>query len=223
MFLDEAHRAARYYAALKAQIGTAIFNAAHRLDPYYPRPTPTTSSSSSLRNQQPSVTYKPARYHLLMAFRHMVGGEPMPARSRTRSRHTRANWMKCFRDDAAKASKVFRRRAKSSTRHWAAILGFENAVKVLTFTDQSARRGPGLGKGFSWGFRFPGMNGEWVARPPRTLGGDDANRTRVASLEDWGSTIELRHPCAQALEHPSPDKLELTEAISGPPGCSSAW
>ena len=30
-------------------------------------------------------------------------------------------------------------------------------------------------------------------RTPRGLGADDGNRTRVASLEDWGSTIEL-HP-----------------------------
>ena len=34
-------------------------------------------------------------------------------------------------------------------------------------------------------------------REPRPLGADDGNRTRVASLEDWGSTIEL-HPRARA-------------------------
>src|SRR3954454_2317822 len=39
-----------------------------------------------------------------------------------------------------------------------------------------------------------------VRRPESVLGADDGNRTRVASLEDWGSTIEL-HPRALTSRH----------------------
>lgn len=35
MFLDFAHRASRYYADLRAQVGDRIFNEHHKLEPYY--------------------------------------------------------------------------------------------------------------------------------------------------------------------------------------------
>jgi AIPR protein len=35
MFLDDPHRASRYYADLRAQVGDKIFNERHKLEPYY--------------------------------------------------------------------------------------------------------------------------------------------------------------------------------------------
>ena len=35
MFLNDPHRAARYYSDLRAQVGTKIFNEDHKLEPYY--------------------------------------------------------------------------------------------------------------------------------------------------------------------------------------------
>jgi hypothetical protein len=79
MFLDEAHRAARYYAVLKAQIGTTIFNDNHKLDPYYTASFAHYKLEYLFRNGLLPVTYKPARYHLLLGYRVLVGGWEMPA------------------------------------------------------------------------------------------------------------------------------------------------
>lgn len=78
MFLNEAHRAARYYAALKAMVGTSIFAPNHKLEPYYAAAFAHYKLEFLFRNGQIPVRYKPARFHLLMAFRHIVVGTAMP-------------------------------------------------------------------------------------------------------------------------------------------------
>lgn len=79
MFLDDAHRAARYYSDLRAQVGTKIFNDTHKLEPYYVSAYAYYKLEFLFRNSQIPVYYKPARYHLLMALRYLVGGDDMPA------------------------------------------------------------------------------------------------------------------------------------------------
>lgn len=79
MFLDDPHRAARYYSDLRAQVGSKIFNDAHKLEPYYVSAYGYYKLEFLFRNSQIPVYYKPARYHLLMALRYLVGGEDMPA------------------------------------------------------------------------------------------------------------------------------------------------
>lgn len=74
MFLDDPHRAARYYSALKPQIGTKIFGADHKLEPYYVAAYGYYKLEYLFRNASLPLRYKPARYHLLMAFRQIVGG-----------------------------------------------------------------------------------------------------------------------------------------------------
>jgi hypothetical protein len=78
MFLDEAHRASRYYADLRAQVGDQIFNEHHKLDPYYVAAYASFKLEFLFRNNGLPVYYKPARYHLLMAFRYIVAGADMP-------------------------------------------------------------------------------------------------------------------------------------------------
>lgn len=79
MFLDDAHRAARYYGDLRAQVGTKIFIDSHKLEPYYVSAYGYYKLEFLFRNNLLPVYYKPARYHLLMALRYLVGGTDMPA------------------------------------------------------------------------------------------------------------------------------------------------
>jgi hypothetical protein len=79
MFLDDPHRAARYYSDLRAQVGTKIFNDMHKLEPYYVAAYAYYKLEFLFRNNLLPVYYKPARFHLLMALRYFVGGPDMPA------------------------------------------------------------------------------------------------------------------------------------------------
>lgn len=79
MFLDDAHRAARYYSDLRAQVGTKIFHDSHKLEPYYVSAYASYKLEFLFRNNLLPVYYKPARYHLLMALRYIIGGRDMPA------------------------------------------------------------------------------------------------------------------------------------------------
>lgn len=78
MFLDDAHRAARYYQALGSIVGSKIFNEDHKLDTYYVAAFAYYKLEYLFRNGLIPVSYKPARYHLLMAFRHIISDVEMP-------------------------------------------------------------------------------------------------------------------------------------------------
>lgn len=79
MFLDDPHRASRYYSDLRAQVGSKIFHEEHKLEPYYASAYAAYKLEYLFRNGSLPVYYKPARYHLLMAFRYLVAGSDMPA------------------------------------------------------------------------------------------------------------------------------------------------
>jgi hypothetical protein len=79
MFLDDPHRATRYYSDLRAQVGSKIFNDNHKLEPYYVAAYGFYKLEYLFRNALPAY-YKPARYQLLMALRYLVcGDDQMPA------------------------------------------------------------------------------------------------------------------------------------------------
>jgi hypothetical protein len=79
MFLDDPHRAARYYSDLRGQVGSKIFNDSHKLEPYYVSAYAYYKLEFLFRNSLIPVYYKPARYHMLMALRYLVGDQDMPA------------------------------------------------------------------------------------------------------------------------------------------------
>jgi AIPR protein len=78
MFLDEPHRASRYYATLLKLVGAGIFAQNHQLEPYYASAFASYKLEYLFRNQSIPTTYKPARYHLLMALRYRIAGADMP-------------------------------------------------------------------------------------------------------------------------------------------------
>lgn len=79
MFLDEPHRASSYYTELYSQVGERIFSESHKLEPYYAAAYAHYRLEYLFRNGGMPVYYKPARFHLLMALRYVIGGGEMPA------------------------------------------------------------------------------------------------------------------------------------------------
>ena len=79
MFANEPHLAARYYGELKAMVGKGIFNDDHKPSPYYTAAFAYYKLEFFFRNGQIPVSYKPARFHMLLALRYGVAGRDMPA------------------------------------------------------------------------------------------------------------------------------------------------
>ena len=78
MFLDEPHRASRYYATLLRSIGSRIFAADHKHDPYYSAAFGYYKLEFLFRNRLLDAAFKPARYHMLMTLRYQVSGSDLP-------------------------------------------------------------------------------------------------------------------------------------------------
>jgi hypothetical protein len=72
------HRTTRNYKALLRGVGTDIFNKDHRLEPYYVAAFAHYRLEFLFRNQSLPAELKPARYHLLLAYRILVNGEVLP-------------------------------------------------------------------------------------------------------------------------------------------------
>ncbi|MFF1722739.1 AIPR family protein [Streptomyces sviceus] len=76
MFLDAPHVAARYASRLYEDIGAAIFREDHKLLPYMASAFAAYRLENAFRSGGLEAIYKPARYHILMAFKyHVLGGQ----------------------------------------------------------------------------------------------------------------------------------------------------
>jgi len=78
MFLGLPHRTTRNYKALLQKIGEDLFSSGHRLEPYYVSAYANYKMDYFFRNQTLSPGLKPARYHLLLAFRLLTEPSPLP-------------------------------------------------------------------------------------------------------------------------------------------------
>ncbi|UFJ61299.1 AIPR family protein [Brevibacillus sedimenti] len=78
MFLDLPHRTSRNYKLLLKSIGTEIFNKDHRLEMYYCAAYAQYRLEYLFRSQVINSVLKPARYHILMAFRKIAVDDQMP-------------------------------------------------------------------------------------------------------------------------------------------------
>ncbi|MBH0116672.1 AIPR family protein [Salinibacterium sp. NG253] len=135
MFLNEGHRATRYYAALKSMVGSAIFNVDHKLEPYYAAAFAYYKLEFLFRNGQIPVAYKPARYHLLMAFRHIVAGTTMPLLSANKIEAYARKITDTLWDDT-KTLKAFQAACSAIDEALGGSVLDGDAVKVQAFTDK---------------------------------------------------------------------------------------
>jgi len=134
MFLNDPHRAARYYAVLKAQVGSTIFNGNHKLDPYYTAAFAYYKLEFLFRNGLLQVSYKPARYALLLAFRVLAAGWEMPALSANRIETYSKKINEALWDDA-KALRIFKAACDVIDTALDGDVLDGDAVKVQAFTD----------------------------------------------------------------------------------------
>lgn len=88
MFLSIPHGTTRSYKALLRALGTDIFNRDHRLEPYYASAYAHYRLEYLFRSQALPSDLKPARYHLLLAFRVLA----QPALLPKMNSHDMARW-----------------------------------------------------------------------------------------------------------------------------------
>jgi hypothetical protein len=78
MFLDESHRAGRYYGTLLTSVKNKIFLKRHSPVAYYVSAYANYKLDSMLRKKQLDEKYRPFKYHMLMALRLQLAGKEMP-------------------------------------------------------------------------------------------------------------------------------------------------
>jgi hypothetical protein len=84
MFLDESHRAGRYYGTLLTSVKNKIFLKSHNPVAYYVSAYANYKLDSMLRRKLIEEKYRPFKYHMLMALRLKVAGKDMPDMSTTK-------------------------------------------------------------------------------------------------------------------------------------------
>ena len=99
MFLDMPHRTTRNYKALLKAVGTDIFNLNHCLEPYYVAGYAHYRLEFLFRNQQMAAELKPARYHLLFAFRLLYSADPLPPMNSRKMKQYATELMEVLWDD----------------------------------------------------------------------------------------------------------------------------
>ena len=76
--LEEPHRTTRNFRTLLERVGTAIFGAEHRLEPYYMAAAALYRIDYLFRTSAIAAQYKPARHHIMMAARLLQSPERWP-------------------------------------------------------------------------------------------------------------------------------------------------
>lgn len=141
-FLDDAHRATGYYSDLRSQIGDKIFNDEHKLEPYYSAAYAWYRLEYLFRKGDIPVNLKPARYHLLMAARHLAMGSQVPSLTANKIERACAAYNEILWDDEA-CLEIFLRAAEIInsalghdvlTRELAKKSSFTDAVKEAVIT-----------------------------------------------------------------------------------------
>jgi hypothetical protein len=81
MFLEEPHATTRSYRSLSEKVGKEIFVESDRLEPYYASAFALYKLEFLFRNQRLAPEYKPARFHILLAFRLLANPSLIPPRN----------------------------------------------------------------------------------------------------------------------------------------------
>jgi hypothetical protein len=137
MFLDEPHRAGRYFATLLKEIGGRIVADDHKLEMYYVSAFAQYRLEFLFRNGLLDVTYKPARYHLLMAVRHAAIGVNLPPFNSRKMQQACAELITLFHDERAERTAFAKAAAAIDTAVGGEVLD-RDLVRTQSFTDAVA-------------------------------------------------------------------------------------
>lgn len=133
IFLEIPHRTTRNYKSLLKNVGTDIFNSNHCLEPYYAAGYAHYRLEFFFRNQQIASELKPARYHLLLAFRLLYSTEGLPRMNSHDMRRYSEGLMEALWDDAC--SKQLFDEAETHVRAVAAGNLHRDNIRTEPFTD----------------------------------------------------------------------------------------
>jgi hypothetical protein len=134
MFLDEPHRAKRYYGTLLQLIGKQVFLDGHDPISYYTSAFASYKLDTLFRNGSLDTKYKMFRYHVLMIVRYQLGGKDMPALTANKIRSYCEGILKVLQE-APKAVEAFKAAFGVLDK---IMTGGEtrDTVKTQSFTDQ---------------------------------------------------------------------------------------
>lgn len=133
IFLQEPHRTARNYGALLDRVGKEIFGDSHRLEPYYVAALAQYKLEFLFRNGFINAEYKPARYHMLLAFRFLTSDPKLPAANS----HEMERYCKPIVEglwDASKAEEIFKNAANVVSSAAGGNLDRDN-IRTSAFTE----------------------------------------------------------------------------------------
>jgi hypothetical protein len=75
-FLDQPHKATRYFGAMFKDFGDKLFRQEHKFSPYYIAAISLVKIDEAIKNHVVDAKYKRARFHLLMAIKYEIGNCP---------------------------------------------------------------------------------------------------------------------------------------------------
>jgi hypothetical protein len=139
MILEEPHRVTRSTAGVRESIGKAIFAKDHRYEPYYLAALALYRLEYLFRNQSLESYHKPARHHILLAFRLLANPEPPPNRANSHEMARYCEALMPFLWDAAEAERRFRQ-ATAIVSELAGGNLDRDSIRTLTFTDKLKQR-----------------------------------------------------------------------------------
>ncbi|ANS29899.1 AIPR protein [Rhodococcus opacus] len=133
MFLDEPHKADRYYSDLRANVGSEIFRDDHKYDPYYTSAFALYKIEFLFRNSGIFTDYKPARYQLIMLFRYLAGVDNVSPSNSNKIEKECDVICKALWDDT-KASRIFTEATKIVDEALNGTPVNRDIVRTQTFT-----------------------------------------------------------------------------------------
>lgn len=145
IFLELPHRTTRNYAGLLKQIGVTIFHKDHRLEPYYVASYAHYRLESLFRKQILPADLKPARYHILLAFRLLHDPAALPTFNSHEMERACDTFMALLWDED-RSRQIFEQAAEHVKAVAAGDLQRDN-IRTEPFTDKLVRRfrpAPGL-------------------------------------------------------------------------------
>lgn len=135
MILEEPHRVTRSTAGIREQVGKSIFGEDHRLEPYYLSALALYRLEFFFRNQLVESSLKPARHHILLAFRLLANPKAPPAKANSHEMARYCNELMPKLWDATVAEGLFSTATKT-IRELAGDVIDRDSIRTLSFTDR---------------------------------------------------------------------------------------